>query len=186
VLRYFRCAPLLCAAVLFAFPAQAQIQFLTQDNGADAPIIVEPSVAPKPSRAGEYTRLILEVRLQEPWYIYSIKSEPEQGPPPKIWISCAAAELLEGRYESPPTEKLDVATGLAQRFHAGPARIYADMRIRENARPGTHPLLGKFSFAACNAKICLPMRSVPFVTNVQVEEGGPRFPFNNLLPPPTP
>jgi hypothetical protein len=137
-------------------------------------------------RAGEFARLILEVRLQEPWYIYSINSKPEEGPPPKIWISCAAADLLEGRYESPPTERLDVVTGLTQRFHSGPARIFADVHIRDNAKPGTHPLLGRFYFAACDGKICLPLRQIPFVSSIRVEEGGVRRPFDQLLPPPTP
>ena len=78
------------------------------------------------------------------------------------------------------------AASLQQRFHAGPARFFADMRIRESAKPGTHPLAGRFYFAACDGKICLPLRQVPFVTSVQVEEGGPRKPFDQLLPPPTP
>ena len=165
--------------------AQAQIQFLTEDNGADAPIIVDGTVAPSPARPGEYARLILEVRLQKPWYIYSFLSKPEEGPPPQIWISSAAAELLEGRYESRPADKLDVGSGTRQIYHPGPARLFADIRIRENARPGTHPVLGKLSFAACDGKICLPLRSIPFVTQVLIEDGEPRHPFSAVLPPPS-
>jgi hypothetical protein len=176
----------LCAAVATAASAQAQIQFLTDDPGLDAPILVEASVAPVPARAGEYGRLTVEVRLKQPWYIYSFLSDPLSGPPPRVEFSSAAIEALDGRYETRPVDKLDVATGTAQKYHAGPARLYADLRIKPGARPGAHPLTGSLIYAACDGKICLPMRKQPFVTEVVVEQGGPRWPFDQPLPPPSP
>jgi hypothetical protein len=60
------------------------------------------------------------------------------------------------------------------RVHKGRARFWTDVRIPPGTAPGPFAVTGNFAYAACNGKLCLPLRREPFRAEGTVEPGPSR------------
>ena len=85
-----------------------------------------------------------------------------------------ALQPLPGRFQSTPTEELDMDTGLSSRFHKGQARFWLDLVLPADAPAGLNAVTGSLVYAACDGIICFPERKAPFRAQVRIEPGLPR------------
>ena len=181
-------APALAAAALglgAARPAAAQqIEFLSVDPGIEVSVEVAATVAPGKLRAGEFGRIKVEVEISPPWYIYALTSDPDNGPPTKILLETDALWVLPDRYESMPIIEMHVPTRTVYRYHKARGVFWVDVQARGRTPIGPLEIAGEVVYAACNGKICLPERRVPFIVQLAVERGAVRDAYKLRLPQP--
>ena len=158
--------------------SHAQIRFLSKDPGTEVRLEVAAGFGPNPLRFGEYGRLVVEVFVADPWYIYSLDSDGESGPPTSIVLDKGIPFALGVRFESKPILELDVLTGAAYRVHKGQVRFWADVRLNHPVDAGKHLLSGTLAYSACNGIVCLPERYVPFRIQIEIADGAVRPEFS--------
>lgn len=166
------------ASVMLPTMSHAQIRFLSVDPGTEVRLEVAAGFGPDPLRFGEYGRLVVEVFVADPWYIYSLDSGGESGPPTSIVLDKGIPFALGVSFESRPILALDVVTGAVYRYHKGQARFWADVSLDHPVDAGKHLLSGTLAYSACNGIICLPERYVPFRIQIEIADGAVRPEFS--------
>lgn len=150
--------------------APAQIEFLSEDPGVAVAVEVAARVEPGTLAPGGQGRLVLEVRVEPSWYIYSL--EARNGPPSRLLLDTSPPVRPAGApAESEPTLELDVEAGTAYRYHEGQATFRQPLTAAPEAAPGRYTLTGRLAYSACNGEICLPERTAPFRVRLAIDSG---------------
>jgi thiol:disulfide interchange protein len=116
------------------------------------------------ARAGEIASVELRATLEEGWHIYA-PTTPAGGPiATKIELAPGSKAAIAGKVAQPkPIRKMDAGFGIETETFEKAVTFGVPLKIAPDAKS---PLKGVFRvrFQACNAKVCLPPKtvSVPF------------------------
>jgi len=115
---------------------------------------------------------VLEVRLEEPWHMYSM-STPAGGPIiTTIRLednpSIAGWEI----YQPPAKRKFDPNFGIETDTYGGTVRFYIQARLAEDAPPGPLRLTARMRYQLCTETECLPPRPMTAEAEVEVAADG--------------
>jgi len=124
-----------------------------------------------PERGGTY-RIEVTGQIEDGWKVYAMRSRA--GRP----LVASVGDLPAGfRLVGAPTEVGDTrvgyddALGIEYPYFADRVGVAARVTAGRNVRPGRYVVRGSVRYAACDDRICLPPRDVPFEATVTVGRG---------------
>ncbi len=129
---------------------------------------------PADARPGEHAQLVLTAKIQETYYIYSLK-QPEGGLPTSFEVSGGPLEVVGDPIEPKPAMKPDLV-GVVRGTHAGEVAFALPVRIAEGTT-GKQKVTVIASNQACDATTCLAPAYPEIVVDFEVAEGEQRAEF---------
>ena len=109
--------------------------------------------------------------IEDGWKMYAMDS-----PRPTRGVQIQIDDLPEGITsrgdirQKDPTEGYDPNFGMNVRYFSDDASFEASLAVNERVEPGSYVVSGSIVFMICNETLCLPPTTVPFETNVSVQE----------------
>jgi len=130
------------------------------------------------ARRGEVATVELRAQLEAGWHIYA-PTTPSGGPiPTKIELSPNPGAKIAGRIAQPnPIRKLDKGFGITTETFEKSVTFAVPIQIAQGAKQGAGNVLkGALSvrFQACNARVCLPPKTVSVPFTIPVSSGTAR------------
>jgi thiol:disulfide interchange protein DsbD len=122
--------------------------------------------APAKATAGATVSAALEAAIAPGWHLYSLK-EMDGGPiPTRVTVVEGQAFRLAGAIEAPPpATKQDETFGMEVESYEGSVEFR--IPVRADAA-GRQTLKVAVRYQVCDDKLCLPPRTVPFETVVEI------------------
>jgi DsbC/DsbD-like thiol-disulfide interchange protein len=103
----------------------------------------------------------LQATVQDGWHLYSLKPMPEGPIPTRIWLAEGQPFALAGTIQAPdPQVMQDPSFGMEVELYEGEAVFTLPVRVSAGVAPGQQKLVVSASYQSCNAKLCLPPKSV--------------------------
>lgn len=155
---------LLAPAVVLAQPASISLGGGPSERRVPAEVVTWSARAvPVQGRPGTF-RLDISGSILEGWRVYGMNTTTVGRP-----LSVEVTSLPRGfEVVSAPVESARTYVGRDEVFDvdypyfAGRAAVTAHIRAGRRAAPGRHLIRGNVRFAACDDRVCLPPRTVPF------------------------
>ncbi len=114
-----------------------------------------------PVKAGARVTVKLEAMVQEGWHLYSLKPMAEGPIPTRIWIAEGQPFNLAGSIQAPePQVMQDPSFGMEVELYEGEAVFTLPVGVAASAAAGQQKLVVSTSYQSCNAKLCLPPKTV--------------------------
>lgn len=126
------------------------------------------SVAP-----GGEVLLRLDLKLTEPWHMYSMTTPA--GGPIATTIKLEESDAVESWavFQPPAIRKFDPNFQLDTDSYGGNIRFYIKSRLKAFAKEGALTLTSRMRYQLCTEKECLPPKPMTAETTVQVVKGAP-------------
>jgi len=125
-------------------------------------------------RAGEVAVVELRAQMETGWHIYA-PTTPKGGPiPTKIELAPASKTKIAGTIEQPkPIRKMDAGFGIETETFEKSVAFAVPIKIPASAKS---PLKETFRvrFQACNARLCLPPKTVRVPFEIKIGSGAAR------------
>ena len=114
-----------------------------------------------PVKRGARFTVKLLAEVQEGWHFYSLKPMAEGPIPTRIWIAEGQPFSLAGAVQSPdPQVMQDPSFGMEVELYEGEVVFTLPVKVAASANAGQQTLVVGASYQSCNAKLCLPPKSV--------------------------
>jgi thiol:disulfide interchange protein DsbD len=114
-----------------------------------------------PVKAGARISVKLQATVQDGWHIYSLKPMPEGPIPTRIWIAEGQSFSMAGSIQAPgPQVMQDPSFGMEVELYEGEVVFTLPVKVAASASAGQQTLVVGASYQSCNAKLCLPPKSV--------------------------
>lgn len=126
------------------------------------------------ARAGEIATVELRATIEDGWHIYA-PTTPAGGPiPTKIELSPGSKATVAGKIAQPkPIRQMDAGFGIETETFEKSVAFGVPFKIASDAKM---PLKGvlRVRFQACNAKLCLPPKTVSVPFEMKLQSGSAR------------
>jgi DsbC/DsbD-like thiol-disulfide interchange protein len=157
---------------LLAAPALAQPGEIVLGSGPRVPEVVVAWNASAVAVAGRPRsfRLQLTGQIVDGWRVYAM-GPSVAGRPLEVTLTDLPAGFSVARAprEAAPTLRgRDIVLNAEYPYFAGRAAVVAELRAGPRVRPGRHVVRGTVRYSACDDRICLAPRTVPFEANLVV------------------
>jgi DsbC/DsbD-like thiol-disulfide interchange protein len=114
-----------------------------------------------PVKAGARIAVKLQATVQEGWHLYGLKPMPEGPIPTRIWLAEGQPFALAGAIQAPdPQVMQDPSFGMEVELYEGEAIFTLPVKVAAGVGSGQQVLVVTASYQSCNAKLCLPPKSV--------------------------
>ena len=106
-------------------------------------------------------RILFKVKIDEPWHIYSIHQNPDDGPLPTTikFQPSADYELVGNLQEGKGVKKLDKVFQVEVKYFTKRAEFWQDVKIKKN---GKVKISGTYEYQACTETQCIFPPAEPF------------------------
>jgi thiol:disulfide interchange protein DsbD len=124
------------------------------------------SVAP-----GAKTDVTLSASIEEGWHIYSLTQGPGGPIPSKISVPAGQSFALAGDIKaSAPDVKVDPNFGIQVETYEKKAEFTVPIKVKKNAKLGSHKAQIAARYEACNASMCLPPRTDKVAVDMRIRK----------------
>ena len=124
-----------------------------------------------PVKAGARVMAKLVATVQEGWHLYSLKPMAEGPIPTRIWLAEGQPFALAGSIQAPdPQVMQDPSFGMEVELYEGEAVFTLPVQVAAGATPGEQKLVVSASYQSCNAKLCLPPKTVKAELSVPISK----------------
>jgi DsbC/DsbD-like thiol-disulfide interchange protein len=151
-------------SIIASLPVIPIAAFLAATLHAAPPDPVSWKLQPLPAarvQAGARIAVKLQATVQEGWHLYGLKPMPEGPIPTRIWIAEGQPFSLAGAIQAPdPQVMQDPSFGMEVELYEGEAVFTLPVKVATGATPGQQKLVVSASYQSCNAKLCLPPKSL--------------------------
>ena len=114
-----------------------------------------------PVKAGARLAVKLVATVQDGWHLYSLKPMPEGPIPTRIWLAEGQPFTIAGAIQAPdPQVMQDPSFGMEVELYEGETVFTLPVKVAAGAMPGPQKLIVSASYQSCNAKLCLPPKTV--------------------------
>ena len=150
---------------VFALPLAAQAQ---------NPVKWKAELQPKDLRAGEGGQIVVSATIEDGWYIYAPTTAPGGPNPTSLKIADGSALELKGKIAQPkPYVHMDEGFGMeTQSFKKGVS--FGVPFIVKSDASGAAKATIKARYQACNARVCLPPKTVELPVSFTIAAGAAR------------
>lgn len=125
-------------------------------------------VEPQQVKPGATAKLLLTIRLEPGWHVYSMN----QPPPPRalrIVLEENPHITLAGEIQQPkPKVEFDPNFQIDTQFFEGTATFTVPIKIAPDAPEGAQKIVAKVTSQLCNAERCLPPRTRPYEAEIMI------------------
>ncbi len=114
----------------------------------------------KKIKNNEY-RILFQVKIDEPWHIYSIHQNPDDGPMPTAirFDKSADYELVGKLQQSKGVKEMDKVFGVEVEFFYKKAEFWQDIKVKKQ---GKIKVSGTYEYQACTEEKCVFPPADPF------------------------
>ncbi len=141
---------------------------------AQNPVKWSAALEPATIRAGEGGRIVLSGKIDAPWYIYAPSTPPGGPNPTKIELVASKSLERAGKIAQPaPSKHFDEGFSMNTETFAKNVVFGIPIRVKSGVT-GSQKAVFSVRFQACNARLCLPPKTVQVPVVFTLESGAPR------------
>ncbi len=149
--------PLLLGALLALLTAPLASRAQTSSQN---PVTWSAKVEPMALRGGEGGRIVLSAKIAAPWYIYAPSTPPGGPNPTTITLAPSKFVASKGKISQPkPKAHFDEGFQMQTETFAKNVAFGIPITVKTGAS-GAQKLVVSVRFQACNARLCLPPKTV--------------------------
>ncbi len=127
---------------------------------AQNPVSWSATLQPADIRAGEGGRVVLNAKIAAPWYIYAPTTPPGGPNPTKITVLPSKIVVPKGKIAQPkPKSHFDEGFQMQTETFAKNVAFGVPIQIKTGAS-GAQKIVISVRYQACNARLCLPPKTV--------------------------
>ena len=153
---------LLLLAFLFSLPVYAQ-----------NPVKWSATLEPAGARAGEGGRVVLKAQIEAPWYIYAPSTPPGGPVATSIKLLPSKALTMAGKLAQPkPDSHFD--EGFQMKTETFAKSVIFGLPVKIGSAAGAQKATIQVRYQTCNAKLCLPPKTVEVPLAFSVAPGAAR------------
>jgi len=155
--------------------ALTTLPVLAPNAAAQTPVAWTTRSAKVRAAPGAVVPVTISATIASGWHIYSL-TQGQGGPfPMRITVPAGQPFTLGGDVEGPvPRVELDPNFGIEVEMYSEAAEFTVPLRIARSADSRTYTARIAARFQACNARLCLPPRTVTLEVPIVVARTGPR------------
>ncbi len=141
---------------------------------AQNPVTWSAQMQPSGIRAGEGGRVVLTAKIEAPWYIYAPTTPPGGPNPTKIALAPSKIATQNGKVAQPaPSKHFDEGFQMNTETFAKGVAFGIPIQIKKGAT-GAQKLVVSVRYQTCNAKLCLPPKTVEVPVAFTITPGAAR------------
>jgi tetratricopeptide (TPR) repeat protein len=155
-------------------PLEKSADNLADKPGSENPITwaLKAETPGGPLKPGETFTAQLTAQIVAGWHIYAPNQAPGGPRPTRITLPAEQSFKLAGAVESPPSQKaFDENFGIETNFYKNSVTFTLPVQVAGDSLPGRYQLRVNAYFQTCNDHLCLPPKTVQFVTFLNVSSG---------------
>ncbi|PQV64246.1 Thiol:disulfide interchange protein DsbD [Abditibacterium utsteinense] len=146
---------------------------LPQWASAQNPVKWSASLEPSQLRSGEGGRIVVNAKIAAPWYIYAPSTPPGGPNPTKIEMLPSSSLSSSGKVAQPtPAKHFDEGFQMNTETFAKSVAFGLPVRVKSGGGPKKATV--RVRFQACNARLCLPPKTVEIPLTFSVQSGAAR------------
>ena len=142
---------------------------------AQRPHPAEWSLVPETTRVtpGSSVLAKLELKLQEPWHMYSMTTPPGGPIPTAIKLEDHPAIQSWSVYQPPAQRKFDSNFGIDTDTYEKQVKFYLTIVVKPNAPPAMVEITARMRYQLCTDKECMPPRPMTAFAKLEIIPGPP-------------
>jgi len=132
-------------------------------------------------RPGEVISLILDLKISEPFYVYSSNPQKSLSPSSIEWQDTSYFDVIGILEEPNPKTKFSKDLDMEIGYHNYNVNFEQKLKVSEKINPGSYELNGTFIYQACDPIKCIPHWD-DFNITINVESGQARLNYIKDIP----